>query len=93
MFWSSYKPEMRNHHKGLSGWFPGIYCFWSACAPEMRNHQEGFSGWFPGIECVWNTYDNPVEFPNWRELICEEVGHFIETTERFKEKEQIIASQ
>ena len=39
-------------------------------------------------------YDSPVEFPNWRELICEEVGHFIERTERFKEtKEQIIASQ
>ena len=40
------------------------------------------------------SYDSPVEFPNWRELICEEVGHFIERTERFKEtKEQIIASQ
>ena len=39
-------------------------------------------------------YDRPLEFPNWRELICEEVGHFIERTERFKEmKEQIIASQ
>ena len=39
-------------------------------------------------------YDSPVEFPNWRELISEEVGHFIERTERFKEtKNQIIASQ
>ena len=39
-------------------------------------------------------YDSPVEFPNCRELICEEVGHFIERTERFEEKkEQMIASK
>ena len=30
-------------------------------------------------------YDSPAEFPNWRELICEEVGGYIERTERFKE--------
>ena len=39
-------------------------------------------------------YDSPVEFPNWRELICEEVGRFIERTERFREtKDQLLASQ
>ena len=26
-------------------------------------------------------YNSPVEFPNWREFICEEVGSFIESTE------------
>ena len=26
-------------------------------------------------------YDSLVEFPNWRELICEEVGGYIERTE------------
>ena len=30
-------------------------------------------------------YDSPAEFPNRRELICEEVGGYIERTERFKE--------
>ena len=39
-------------------------------------------------------YDSPAEFPNWRELICEEVGGYIERTERFKEtKDQKLASQ
>ena len=40
-------------------------------------------------------YDSPVEFPNWRELIHEEVGRYIERTERsFKEtKDQKLASQ
>ena len=39
-------------------------------------------------------YDSSVEFPNWRELVCEEVGHYIEKTERFKEtQDQILASQ
>ena len=38
-------------------------------------------------------YDSPAEFPNWRELICEEVGGYIERTERFKEtKDQKLAS-
>ena len=36
------------------------------------------------------SYDSPVEFPNWRELVFEEVGHFIDRIEKFKEtKEQI----
>ena len=30
-------------------------------------------------------YDSLLEFPNWRGLICEEVGGYIERTERFKE--------
>ena len=39
-------------------------------------------------------YDSPVEFPNWRGLICEEVGGYIERTERFKEtKDENLASQ
>ena len=39
-------------------------------------------------------YDSPAEFPNWRELICEEVGGYIERIERFREtKDQKLASQ
>ena len=40
-------------------------------------------------------YDSPVEFPNWKELICEEVECYIERTVRsFKEtKDQKLASQ
>ena len=30
-------------------------------------------------------YDSHYELPNWRDLISEEIGQFIERTERFKE--------
>ena len=36
-------------------------------------------------------YNSPVEFPNWREFICEEVGSFIERTEIQETKDQILA--
>ena len=39
-------------------------------------------------------YDSHVELPNWRDLICEEIGQYIERTERFKEtQDQKLASQ
>ena len=34
-------------------------------------------------------YDSPVEFPNWRGLIYEELGHYIERTQRFKETQDL----
>ena len=36
------------------------------------------------IPCLVMTV-RTVEFPNWRGLICEEIGQYIERTERFKE--------
>ena len=41
-------------------------------------------------------YDSRVELPNWRvwDLICEEIGQYIERTKRFKETQvQKLASQ
>ena len=40
------------------------------------------------------SYDSHVELPNWRDLICEEIGQYIKRTERFKEtQDQKLASQ
>ena len=39
-------------------------------------------------------YDGHVELPNWRDLTCEEIGQYIERTERFKEtQDKKLASQ
>ena len=39
-------------------------------------------------------YEGDVELPNWRDLICEETGQYIERTERFKEtQDQKLVSQ
>ena len=39
-------------------------------------------------------YEGHVELPNWRDLICEEIGQYIERTERFKEtQDKKLASQ
>ena len=38
-------------------------------------------------------YDSPAEFPNWKQLICEEVGGYIDRTEIIKEtKDRKLAS-
>ena len=35
-------------------------------------------------------YGSHVELPNWRDLICEEIGQYIERTERFKEIQDCV---
>ena len=35
-------------------------------------------------------YDSHVELHNWRDLICEEIGQYIERTERLKETQDCV---